>query len=132
MRQNSQKPFTANAAASGAVRGSGAPRAAANSAACTAKNNVYPCLLYTSGVAAALGAWFMQGVIYFGSAGGTPPTAAKQMCIRDRFVGFQSPGTLGRALIEGADEVRLFGETVQVNAQIRQMCIRDRSPPAQQ
>lgn len=37
------------------------------------------------------------------------------------FVGFQSPGTLGRALIEGADEVRLFGETVQVNAQIRQM-----------
>ena len=41
MRQNSQKPFTANAAASGAVRGSGAPRAAANSAACTAKNNVY-------------------------------------------------------------------------------------------
>lgn len=34
------------------------------------------------------------------------------------FVGFQSPGTLGRALIEGADEVRLFGETVQVNAQI--------------
>lgn len=37
------------------------------------------------------------------------------------FVGFQSPGTLGRALLEGADEVRLFGETVQVNAQIRQM-----------
>lgn len=37
------------------------------------------------------------------------------------FVGFQSPGTLGRALIEGADEVRLVGETVQVNAQIRQM-----------
>ena len=37
------------------------------------------------------------------------------------FVGFQSPGTLGRALIEGADEVRLFGETVQGNAQIRQM-----------
>ena len=37
------------------------------------------------------------------------------------FVGFQSPGTLGRALIEGADEVRLFGETVQVNAQICQM-----------
>lgn len=37
------------------------------------------------------------------------------------FVGFQSPGTLGRALLEGADEVKLFGETVQVNAQICQM-----------
>lgn len=35
--------------------------------------------------------------------------------------GVPVPGTLGRALIEGADEVRLFGETVQVNAQIRQM-----------
>ena len=37
------------------------------------------------------------------------------------FVGYQAGGTLGRALIEGADEVRLFGEDVQVNAQIRQM-----------
>ena len=37
------------------------------------------------------------------------------------FVGYQAAGTLGRALLEGADEVRLFGEDVQVNAQIRQM-----------
>ena len=37
------------------------------------------------------------------------------------FVGYQAGGTLGRALLEGADEVRLFGEDVQVNAEIRQM-----------
>lgn len=37
------------------------------------------------------------------------------------FVGFQSGGTLGRALLEGLDEVKLFGETVQVNANIQQM-----------
>lgn len=37
------------------------------------------------------------------------------------FVGYQAIGTLGRALIEGATEVRLFGETVSVGAEIRQM-----------
>ncbi len=34
------------------------------------------------------------------------------------FVGFQSPGTLGRSLIEGKKYVRLFGEDVAVNAKI--------------
>ena len=37
------------------------------------------------------------------------------------FVGYQSPGTLGCALLNGADEIKLFGETVQVNAEIAQM-----------
>ena len=37
------------------------------------------------------------------------------------FVGYQAIGTLGRALIEGATEVKLFGETVSVGAEIRQM-----------
>ena len=37
------------------------------------------------------------------------------------FVGYQSVGTLGRSLAEGADEVRLFGESIQVRAQIRQL-----------
>lgn len=37
------------------------------------------------------------------------------------FVGYQSVGTLGRSLIEGADEVRLFGEPIQVRAEIKQM-----------
>lgn len=37
------------------------------------------------------------------------------------FVGYQAIGTLGRNLIEGAQEVRLFGETIEVNAQIRQL-----------
>ena len=37
------------------------------------------------------------------------------------FVGYQAGGSLGRALLEGIDEVKLFGETVQVNAEIAQM-----------
>ena len=37
------------------------------------------------------------------------------------FVGYQSAGTLGRAIIEGAEEVKLFGEPIQVRAQIRQL-----------
>lgn len=36
-------------------------------------------------------------------------------------MGYQAVGTLGRALVEGTDEVRLFGEPIQVRAQIRQM-----------
>ncbi|MCD7745836.1 MAG: MBL fold metallo-hydrolase [Lachnospiraceae bacterium] len=34
------------------------------------------------------------------------------------FVGYQVPGTLGYNLLNGADEVKLFGETIQVRAQI--------------
>ena len=34
------------------------------------------------------------------------------------FVGFQSPGTLGRSLVEGKKFVKLFGEEVSVNARI--------------
>ncbi len=37
------------------------------------------------------------------------------------FVGYQAVGTLGRIIVEGAKEVRLFGEPIQVRAQIRQL-----------
>ena len=37
------------------------------------------------------------------------------------FVGYQAEGTLGRHLIEGATEIKLFGETVVVNAQIHNL-----------
>lgn len=37
------------------------------------------------------------------------------------FVGYQAVGTLGRALLEGADKVKLFGEEIHVAAEIRQM-----------
>lgn len=37
------------------------------------------------------------------------------------FVGYQAIGTLGRSIIEGAQEVKLFGESIQVRAQIKQL-----------
>lgn len=34
------------------------------------------------------------------------------------FVGYQASGTLGRTLLEGATDIKLFGETVEVHAEI--------------
>lgn len=35
------------------------------------------------------------------------------------FVGYQAIGTPGRALVEGAKAIKLFGEEIQVNAEIK-------------
>jgi metallo-beta-lactamase family protein len=37
------------------------------------------------------------------------------------FVGYQSEGTLGRAILEGAEKVKLFGEEIQICAVIEQL-----------
>lgn len=37
------------------------------------------------------------------------------------FVGYQSEGTLGRILLDGAPEVKLFGEVIKVSAEIRKL-----------
>lgn len=37
------------------------------------------------------------------------------------FVGYQAIGTLGRNIVEGTDEVKLFGETIEVKAHIKQL-----------
>ena len=37
------------------------------------------------------------------------------------FVGYQANGTLGRAIVEGAKEVRLFGETIEIRAKIEKL-----------
>ena len=37
------------------------------------------------------------------------------------FVGYQSVGTLGRAIVEGAEKVKLFGEEIDVKAEISKM-----------
>lgn len=37
------------------------------------------------------------------------------------FVGYQAVGTLGRVILEGADEVKLFGEPIEVRAEIKKL-----------
>ncbi len=37
------------------------------------------------------------------------------------FVGYQAVGTLGRAIVEGAKEVKLFGEPIEIRAQIAKL-----------
>lgn len=37
------------------------------------------------------------------------------------FVGYQAAGTLGRVLLEGAPQVKLFGETIEVQAELCQL-----------
>ena len=37
------------------------------------------------------------------------------------FVGYQSVNTIGRLLLDGADEVKLFGETIRVHAEIAKL-----------
>ena len=37
------------------------------------------------------------------------------------FVGYQVPGTLGNSLLNGAKQVRLFGETIEVHAKIENL-----------
>lgn len=37
------------------------------------------------------------------------------------FVGYQAEGTLGRIILDGIKEVKLFGETIQVNAEIHNL-----------
>lgn len=37
------------------------------------------------------------------------------------FVGYQAVGTLGRAIVEGTEEVKLFGEPIQIRARIEKL-----------
>lgn len=37
------------------------------------------------------------------------------------FVGYQAVGTLGRAIVEGVKEVKLFGETIEIRAKIEKL-----------